>query len=116
MMMQDIKKDLGIFFSSSDDDTPCNAYENLRVIVGSKSEKFKNMETALKLKIKHLYNRERVIIVLFKRNNQFLFIQMMKNLGLILNSSLNKAETVLFRKRAFSNILEGVTVGRKSEI
>ena len=54
------------------------------------------METALKLKIKHLYNRERVIIiVLFKGNNQFLFIQMMNlGLGLISNSSLNKAETV----------------------
>ena len=55
------------------------------------------METALKLKIKHLYNRERVIIVLFKGNSQFLFIQMMKlnfGLGLILNSSLIKAETV----------------------
>ena len=54
------------------------SYENLRVIVGSKSEKSKNMETALKLKIKHLYNMERVFIVLFKGNDQFLFIQMMK--------------------------------------
>ena len=49
MMMQDIKKDLGILFSFSDADTPLT-HENLRVIVGSKSEKFKNMETALKFK------------------------------------------------------------------
>ena len=53
------------------------------------------METALKLKIKHLYSRERAIIVQFKGNTQFLFIQMMKlRLGLILNSRLNRAETV----------------------
>ena len=53
------------------------------------------METALKLEIKHLYTRERVTIVLFKGNNKFLFIQMINlGLGLILNSSLNKAETV----------------------
>ena len=32
------------------------------------------METALNLKIKHLYNRGRVISVLFKGNNQFLII------------------------------------------
>ena len=36
------------------------------------------METALKSKIKHLYNKERGIIMLFKGNNQFPFIQMMK--------------------------------------
>ena len=36
------------------------------------------METGLKLKIKHLYNRESIIIVLFKGNNKFLFIQMMR--------------------------------------
>ena len=69
------------------------------------------METALTVKIKHLHNRERVIIVLFKGNNQFLFIQMIKLRPWInFNFSLNKAETVLFRKRALSNILEGVTL------
>ena len=36
------------------------------------------METALRLKIKYLYNRERVIIVPSEGNNKFLFIQMMK--------------------------------------
>ena len=65
------------------------------------------METALKLKIKHLYNRERVIIiVLFKGNNQFLFIQMMNlGLGLISNSSLNKAETVRNRNSASAYVM-----------
>ena len=53
------------------------------------------METALKLKIKHLHTRERVIIVLFKGNNQFLFIQMMKlRPWIYLEFQLNKAETV----------------------
>ena len=55
-----------------------NAYENLRVIVGSKSEKFKNMETALKLKIKHLYNRERVLMYYLREIINSLSIQMMK--------------------------------------
>ena len=69
MMMKNINKDLGIVFLFSDDDTP---------LVGSKTEKFKTLETALKLKLKHLYTRERVIIVLFKGNNQLLFNQMLK--------------------------------------
>ena len=44
----------------------------------SEIRKFKNMETALQLRFKHFYNRERVSIVLFRGNNQILFIQMMK--------------------------------------
>ena len=41
-----------------------NAFENLRLIVGSKSKQFKNMD---------LYSKERAIFVLFKGNNYFLF-------------------------------------------
>ena len=54
MINDDINKDLNIFLSLPDRATPLTLQNNIRVILGSKPEKFKNIEARKKLGIKRV--------------------------------------------------------------
>ena len=65
MMTWDIDKDFNAFFSLSDEVTPSKFKNNLRIILGSKPERFKNNEAQEKLGILRVYKLEVKISVYF---------------------------------------------------